>query len=594
MVAAILPVKRGISSPAVTSIPESWDRQWFRYFIDNFLANADIRNVASTSGITVSGNVSGNSTTGSSNTNVTIALTPIATSTVLGNVSGVAATPAAISQAQLTTLINNFTAILSGDVPPSGGGIVNFLRADGTWNIPAGSGPIPNNTVMGNVSGASAPPVPITQTQLTALINVFTSTLSGAVPASAGGVIKFLRADSTFAVPPTFTSAAPGYVPASGGGTANYLRADGTFAAVVIPVSANPTALVGPTAVNGTAATFMTSDSAPGINLAAAYTWGGVHTFNARIAAALGLTVSGGTFISRGISDSATALEMTITSTGAVTLAAPTSITDNTLTVNGASSAIALIVSSGVSGATGGADLKVVRSGGTANQAGRGANLFLNDSAGVTGYYLQNSGGQFELWSSVGGGPTLTQILKVLTTAEVVINAPASGTALTVTALAGVSPGLHTFGAGSGGGPIFTVVRNSTATGYTSARLYNDQNGGSRALEIDYSGSSYASQLVTNGPTGEQGTVGTTGAFPLTLYSNNTARVVIASTGSVTVLNALGINNATPPAQVTGWGTPTGPVVVANFPGASATLVQCSNAIAKLITDLKAFGLYGA
>ena len=57
---------------------------------------------------------------------------------------------------------------------------------------------------------------------------------------------------------------------------------------------------------------------------------------------------------------------------------------------------------------------------------------------------------------------------------------------------------------------------------------------------------------------------------------------------------AVGVNGNSPPAQVTGWGTPTGAAVVANFPGATATLVQCSNVIAKLITDLKAFGLYGA
>lgn len=43
--------------------------------------------------------------------------------------------------------------------------------------------------------------------------------------------------------------------------------------------SANPTAKVGPTATNGTATTFMTSDSAPAINLTSAYAWTGLHTF---------------------------------------------------------------------------------------------------------------------------------------------------------------------------------------------------------------------------------------------------------------------------------------------------------------------------
>lgn len=55
----------------------------------------------------------------------------------------------------------------------------------------------------------------------------------------------------------------------------------------------------------------------------------------------------------------------------------------------------------------------------------------------------------------------------------------------------------------------------------------------------------------------------------------------------------LGVNGATPPAKVTGFGTPTGTGVIANFPGATATLAQCSQAIAQLITDIKNFGLYG-
>ena len=47
-------------------------------------------------------------------------------------------------------------------------------------------------------------------------------------------------------------------------------------------------------------------------------------------------------------------------------------------------------------------------------------------------------------------------------------------------------------------------------------------------------------------------------------------------------------------AQITGWGTPTGQSRIASFPGASATLVQCSNAIAQIIADLKTHGMLGA
>lgn len=43
--------------------------------------------------------------------------------------------------------------------------------------------------------------------------------------------------------------------------------------------SANPTATVGLSAVNGTASTFMTSDSAPALNQGISPTWSGLHTF---------------------------------------------------------------------------------------------------------------------------------------------------------------------------------------------------------------------------------------------------------------------------------------------------------------------------
>jgi len=52
--------------------------------------------------------------------------------------------------------------------------------------------------------------------------------------------------------------------------------------------------------------------------------------------------------------------------------------------------------------------------------------------------------------------------------------------------------------------------------------------------------------------------------------------------------------NASPAGQATGWGTPTGNAVVTNFPGATATLAQCSQAIAQIITQMKTFGFYGA
>lgn len=429
MVGLILPVKRGLSSPAVTSIPQAWDKQWFRLFIDNFLTNADIRNVVAAGGIAISGsNVSGNSDPGTPPTpggTVTISQAPIPNNTVLGNVSGIVAVPSAISATQLTTLINVFTATLAGDVPASGGGAINFLRADGTWVVPAGSAAIPNNTVLGNISGGTATPVALTQTQLTALVNVFTSALSGAVPASGGGITTFLRADGTFNVPPNFTAIAPGYVPLSGGGTANFLRADGTFAVPAQPTGANPTASVGLAAVNGVATTFMRSDGAPALSVAIVPTWSGVHTFSARPAFNAGATVAGGTFISRGISDSATATALTLAGTGALTIAAPSS-TNNALTINGATSAISLVVVSALGAAAQGADISVQRTGSTVNTIGKGPNLTLADNTATTSTMIQHSGGQFEIWQTQNNGVSWNQAMSILPSNGVVINTPIS------------------------------------------------------------------------------------------------------------------------------------------------------------------------
>lgn len=65
--------------------------------------------------------------------------------------------------------------------------------------------------------------------------------------------------------------------------------------------------------------------------------------------------------------------------------------------------------------------------------------------------------------------------------------------------------------------------------------------------------------------------------------------------GNVIVNNGLGVYGNTPPAQVPGWGTPTGGAAVNNFPGAGpATLAQCSTAIAQIIAYLKARGDFAA
>jgi len=75
------------------------------------------------------------------NSAVTLAkMANVATSTFLGRVTTATGVVEALTGTQATTLLNNFTSALKGLAPASGGGTVNFLRADGTWVDPSAAG----------------------------------------------------------------------------------------------------------------------------------------------------------------------------------------------------------------------------------------------------------------------------------------------------------------------------------------------------------------------------------------------------------------------------------------------------------------------
>lgn len=163
-----------------------------------------------------------------------------------------------LTGAQATTLLSIFTDFLKGLVPPSGGGTTTFLRADGSWVTPPGAGIGPNdvtdghlrdsagNSVIGRSAATAGDPADIVagsnDTFLGRIGNVvgfFRVTLAGIADiaqdrilgrVSAGtGVIEQLTGTQVTALLNLFTSSLKGLVPASGGGTANFLRADGTW-----------------------------------------------------------------------------------------------------------------------------------------------------------------------------------------------------------------------------------------------------------------------------------------------------------------------------------------------------------------------------
>lgn len=82
---------------------------------------------------------------------------------------------------------------LSGDVTTSAGSTVTTISNSAVTNAKMAN--MANLTVKGNVSGGSAAPQDLTKTQLTTLINTFTTTLSGAVP-SPGSVTGKVLSDA--------------------------------------------------------------------------------------------------------------------------------------------------------------------------------------------------------------------------------------------------------------------------------------------------------------------------------------------------------------------------------------------------------------
>jgi hypothetical protein len=89
--------------------------------------------------VTLAGNSVGNA-----------ALADVASATIKGRASAGTGDPEDLTAAQATALLNPFTTALKGVTPASGGGTVNFLRADGTWAIPAGGG---GSSAWGGING---------------------------------------------------------------------------------------------------------------------------------------------------------------------------------------------------------------------------------------------------------------------------------------------------------------------------------------------------------------------------------------------------------------------------------------------------------
>lgn len=104
-----------------------------------------------------------------------------------------------------------------GDVTVSGSGTV--VTIDNNVVSLAKLVDIATARILGRITAGTGDPETLTGTQVTTLLDVFTSALKGLVPASGGGTTNFLRADGSFAVPPSGGVAPQSVVTASSGTT---------------------------------------------------------------------------------------------------------------------------------------------------------------------------------------------------------------------------------------------------------------------------------------------------------------------------------------------------------------------------------------
>ena len=103
----------------------------------------------------------------------------IAGNTVIGNAGTASGSPVALSETQLTALVQNFSTAASGAVPVSPGGTVDFLRADGTWVAVGGGTPtLTAGTVLGNTNTISQAG---TSTTMSAMLDNNFGTVEGSV-----------------------------------------------------------------------------------------------------------------------------------------------------------------------------------------------------------------------------------------------------------------------------------------------------------------------------------------------------------------------------------------------------------------------------
>lgn len=167
-------------------------------------------------------------------------------------------------------------------------------------------------------------------------------------------------------------------------GTTNVLAGGGSCVALPAGASsANPTASVGLSIVNGSATTFMRSDAAPALSVAIVPTWTGAHTFANSVA----------------IAPTATAPGLTITETPTIA-----SYGLKIAGINQPTNGDIWIVGGGTPNSSNSTNIEIDRPNSLAGGSGQGPNIFLKDTNANTSSWIQHAGGHLEFYTNSNNG----------------------------------------------------------------------------------------------------------------------------------------------------------------------------------------------
>lgn len=177
--------------------------------------NSGDQTITLTSDVTGSG--TGSFATTIANNAVSLAkMADIATASFLGRNTAGTGDPEVLSVATAKTMLNltgtnsgDQTITLTSDVTGSGtGSFATTIAANAVGLTKLAD--IATASFLGRVTAGTGDPEVLTGTQATTLLDLFTTSLKGLVPASGGGTTNFLRADGTWAAPPGGGGGSPG------------------------------------------------------------------------------------------------------------------------------------------------------------------------------------------------------------------------------------------------------------------------------------------------------------------------------------------------------------------------------------------------